>query len=183
MILLGGDPRRPARRAHPPQAARRRRSGHWQLAHDHENGVTSRRDRLDAWTVLQAGTTTAQAVAEALYGTPSRPQIEKARRRLERFVKEGHATKTEPEPGGATAYHPADKRLTDVRQRDPSRDPLTTGSRTLTNGSTEPHAPLTHPLGQDPLPTVGGVRDRDRDPTDHLTIEHAEALIAQETAT
>jgi replicative DNA helicase len=64
--------------------------GPLELAHDHERGVTTRRDRLDAWTILQGATrggVAAPTAAEAIYGIkPSKAQIEKVRRRFERFV-------------------------------------------------------------------------------------------------
>ena len=100
-----------------------------ELAHDHARGMTVRRERLDAWTLLQASRTdgtTAPDVAEAIYGTkPTRAQVEKARRKLERFVEEGHAVRIEPtqitEP---TLYRP-----TSVSEREQSREQFTDGSR------------------------------------------------------
>ncbi len=68
------------------------------LVHDHTTGTTRLLERPDAWTVLTAataaGVTASDAAAEIYMRKPSRAQIEKVRRRLDRYVAEGHATST-----------------------------------------------------------------------------------------
>ena len=73
--------------------------GPFEVLHDHPHGTCTRRDRPDAWTVLMDDPDgiTAKAAAETVYGaTPDKPQVERVRRRFDRFVSEGHATKIEP---------------------------------------------------------------------------------------
>lgn len=125
--------------------------GPLELAHDHQAGITTRREHLDAWTALQsatAGGVTAGDAALAIYGVKAtKAQIEKARRKLERYVEQGHATKV---PGrqitDPTLYRPVS-----VRER--SREQFTPSSHPSTNGSTEPHAPLTPPHAH--IPPIG----------------------------
>ena len=99
VVLLWGDPGDPiVELTHLKQPAAE--VGPLDLAHDHERGVTTRVDRLDAWMVLQGATnggTMAAAVAEVIFRTakPTRPQVEKARRKLEKYVKDGAAVKIE----------------------------------------------------------------------------------------
>jgi replicative DNA helicase len=156
------------------------------LVHDHEHGVTTRRDRLDAWAILQGATTTGVTVADAaqaLYGiNVSKAQIEKARRKLERFVTDGDAVKIKgKQPTDSTLYRPVS-----VSARDSHRERTTERSRSLTNGSTEPHAP--HTGDHDATVTVhhplkGGGRDRnvstDESAPDGLPDEYLQGLIDQ----
>jgi hypothetical protein len=102
---------------------------------------------MNAWAVLQGATitgTTAVDVAEAVYGgKPSRAEVEKARRKLQRFVADEFAVKVEGrQKGDPTVYRPValNGRVT---PRDSPRDTLTQASRTVTNGSVERHAPVT----------------------------------------
>jgi replicative DNA helicase len=102
------------------------------LHHDHDQGRTTRRDRLDEWSLLQAATTggtTAKNVAAVIYSDPTKAQIEKVRRRLDRLVKDGHGVAI---PGSRadqpTTYRPA--RREGVVSG--SREGFTQPSRTLT---------------------------------------------------
>jgi hypothetical protein len=168
VILLWGEPGDPVvEMTHLKQPAEE--VGPLELHHDHKRGVTTRRDRPDAWTVLQGAWTTgvsATDVAEAVYGSASRAQREKARRRLERFVEEEKAVKIEPSKAGDPALYRPTARKGRVTPRDPARDPSRDGhgrSRTPTDTG---HAPLTL-LNSSPPPIRGeGERDRDDDDGD-----------------
>lgn len=64
------------------------------LEHDHDFGTTQLRERVDTWSVLQsAGSAgiTAPDAAEAVYGKPTRAQLEKVRRKLQRLADNGLA--------------------------------------------------------------------------------------------
>lgn len=168
--------------------------GPLELEHDHEHGITTRRDRPDAWTVLQGATlggVTAANAAEAIYGPkPDRAQVEKARRKLEKLVTDEHAVKVEAkQKGEPTLYRPValNSRVT---PRDPPRDPLTRPSRTSRNPGNTSHATLTEPVIV-PHPPLRGVGHDERDsPSDAELqailgdpdeIEDAEALAAEHT--
>jgi replicative DNA helicase len=92
--------------------------GPLELEHDHEHGETTRRDRLDAWIILhRAGPDgiDAHTAAATIYGkpTPSPAEKEKIRRRLEKLVTSGHATRTGAgKRDETTRYLPADNRTT-----------------------------------------------------------------------
>jgi replicative DNA helicase len=151
--------------------------GPLEIAHDHPHGTTSRRDTPDAWTVLQGATATGVTAADAalaIYGpNPSRSQIEKARRKLDRYAKDGHAVKVPArQASDPTTYRPKGA----VRHREAPREGVTHPSRTSTNGSVEPHAPHTHPPVTAQHPLKGGGRDRDRGPHDR-TDEELQAII------
>ena len=83
------------------------------LEHDHAHGTTTVRDAPDAWAILTAAMatgTTAHDVAAAIHGAkPSRAHIERARRKLDRYVAEGHARSTPGAPGDPTIYHPVEQ--------------------------------------------------------------------------
>ena len=117
------------------------------LEHDHELGRTTRRERPDAWTLLQAAGVTgiaAKDAAAAIYANPSRADVEKIRRRLDRFVHEGSAlmipaTKiTEP-----SIYRPTGTNRT-VSDREHEREQTTPRSRRSRNPENTAHATLTH---------------------------------------
>ncbi len=64
------------------------------LEHNHDFGTTRLRERVDAWSVLQAAGGDGIAVqdaASAIYGKPTRPQVEKVRRKLQRLADDGFA--------------------------------------------------------------------------------------------
>ncbi|MGZ4341937.1 MAG: AAA family ATPase [Solirubrobacteraceae bacterium] len=64
------------------------------LEHDHDLGTTRLRERVDAWSVLQAAGSagiTAPDAAAAIYGKLTRPQTEKVRRKLQRLADDGFA--------------------------------------------------------------------------------------------
>lgn len=133
--------------------------GPLEVEHDHDRGESARRDRLDAWILLhRAGPrgTTAREIAATLFGRsePTRAEIEKVRRRLERFVADAHASRHEGENAAdGTRYVPTDSRgLREGRegQREGGHASLTLltnpdeqGSRTLTDTTvTAPNPPL-----------------------------------------
>jgi hypothetical protein len=82
--------------------------GPWQVQHDHDAGISSIVDQVDLFALAARPDypLTATAAAVALYGTdkPTRAQIAKARRQLDRLVKEGVLVRTE---GGRGAGHHA----------------------------------------------------------------------------
>jgi len=159
--------------------------GPLELVHDHQRGVTTRRDRLDAWTVLQGANVTgitAGDAALATYGpTATKAQIEKARRKLEKFVTDGNAVKiTAKQITDPTLY-----RSTSVSEREQERERRTPRSRTLTNGSTEPHATLTDahaPTVTPPHPLKKVGRDENVNGHDDLSIDDLEAIRAEHEA-
>lgn len=167
VILLWGEPGDPiVELTHLKQPADE--VGPLELSHDHLQGVTTRLDRPDAWTVLQGATrggVAASNAAEAIYGTkPSKAQIEKVRRKLEKFVGEAYAVRIEPaQKGDPALYRPTAKQAAWTTV-DPPRGPSTHGPRTSTDGSTERHAPSTEPIVTAPPPLKGEGRDRDRGP-------------------
>lgn len=147
--------------------------GPLELEHDHTHGETTRRDRLDAWTLLhRAGQhgLTAKDVAATIYGKadPTRAQTEKQRRKLDKLVADEHATRHDPsDPNSGTRYT-----LIATHQRE-GRDPQREGghatlttltnprqhcSRTLTDTDDPPSAPLKG--GRDGM---GAERDPHRD--------------------
>lgn len=87
------------------------------LVHDHVRGMTTLQGQVDLVSLLEGavGGLTAASAAMAIFKTasPSPNQTEKARRRLERLVKDGVARRRAPVTGGdggsrATVYTPAD---------------------------------------------------------------------------
>jgi replicative DNA helicase len=160
------------------------------LEHDHEHGRTTRRERPDAWALLQAATVTgltAKDAAATLYANPSKADVEKVRRRLARFVTDGHAiaipaTKiTEP-----TTYWPTSPNGR-VSTREHEREQLTPRSRTLTakhenpantgrERSRKPSRTLTHDDTLTSPLKEWGEREHDGDAPDR-TDEQLDALI------
>jgi hypothetical protein len=71
------------------------------LQHDHEAGMTHRLERPDVWSVLQSALTpgvTAHEAADQLHGSAhGRSDLEKVRRRLEKYVKAGTAVRVKGE--------------------------------------------------------------------------------------
>ena len=119
--------------------------GPLELEHDHQRGITRRRERADVWSVLQGSAVegvTASDAATAIYGRgATRAQVEKVRRRLERHVEHAQATPTR----GASRTDPVVFRPTGVKHRVGPRE----GSRDLhaatrTPGNTD-HGGYTHP--------------------------------------
>ena len=121
------------------------------LEHDHDHGRTTRRERPDAWSLLQgatAGGITPRDAAAAIYTNPSRADVEKVRRRLDRFVADGHAVlipaKQVTEP---SLYRPIARNGT-VSDREHEREQITPRSRRSRNAENTAHAPLTHAHAQ-----------------------------------
>jgi len=105
------------------------------LSHDHDRGRTTRRERPDAWSLLKAATTggtTAKDAAAVIYTDPTKAQVERVRRRFERFVTDGRAVAI---PGSRadqpTIYRPASPNGS-VRVREAEREGFTRPSRNLT---------------------------------------------------
>jgi replicative DNA helicase len=119
--------------------------GPLELEHDHKRGRTTRRERLDAWTLLhgaKAGGIAAAEVARAVYGhKPTRADTEKQRRRLEKFVTESHAERHAPtainEP---VRYTPTGTVSGSEQEREQSRD-AHTGHEAPPSLATPGHAP------------------------------------------
>jgi hypothetical protein len=113
VVVLVGQPGDPIVRAHHLKQPREPWGPLW-LAHDHGRGATTVHNRVDLLERLAVtGVQTASSAATLLYETekPSRAQIETARRRLDRLVRDGLAYTTPGRPGGeggssATRYHP-----------------------------------------------------------------------------
>ena len=134
------------------------------LLHDHDRGRTTRRERPDAWTVLQAATNggiSAKDAAASICPAPSKADIEKVRRRLERFVTEEKAVRVEAAEKSDgkfsdVLYRPAPLQGT-VTVRDGSRD----GTNTVTQPSRHRHEPVTnrHAPRYVRPPLKGGDRD------------------------
>ncbi len=130
------------------------------LEHDHTTGNTRRRERADAWTVLQGALlhgVSAHDAASAIYTTkPTRAQVEKVRRRLERYADSGLATTTKgPQRTDPVLFRPV---ATDgsVKPREGSRVAARDlHAATRTPGNTE-HASYTHAVdhGSPPLVSV-----------------------------
>ncbi|MGI8752435.1 MAG: AAA family ATPase [Acidimicrobiales bacterium] len=90
--------------------------GPLKVVHDHHAGRSELVDHVDVWTIVQRSYNgiTAAMVAIALYGKPdpSRNEIEKARRQLERLVRTGSVHRKDGVRGGQgadrtpTEYYP-----------------------------------------------------------------------------
>lgn len=90
------------------------------LIHDHDRGVTTveaKPDVLDA--VRDLGKATVPMVARIIFATdkPSKNELAKASRKVERLVASGHLTRTEPRMGGASGTLPAFYVLADRHPR------------------------------------------------------------------
>jgi replicative DNA helicase len=102
--------------------------GPLELEHDHERGETWRRDRLDVWTLLQrAGKDgiDVRSAATTIYGkaNPSRAEVEKVRRKLDRLVQEDHATCIEGANEKDAHTYVASAENDSLKQRDASVKP------------------------------------------------------------
>lgn len=146
--------------------------GPLEIVHDHLAGRSTVTEQVTAWDIVRAATDGGVTVAEAaqrLYGaTPSREQVEKARRKLDSLVSREWAVKVPGDgPKAPSRYRPVDRRRDALEsengperdQRDSDRD----RSRLSRFGSVEHHAPITEDHGQrsegTPLrggPTVNG---------------------------
>jgi AAA domain len=184
VVLLWGEPGDPiVELTHLKQPAEE--IGPLELAHDHERGITTRRDRLDAWTVLQGATNGGVSAADAalsIFGvTPSKAQVEKVRRRLEKFVTEERAVRIEPaQKTEPTLYRPTPREAS-VSEREGPREQLTQGSRRSRSPANTAHAPLTAPVTA-PHPPLRGVGHDEREHSENgrgLSIEDAEAIAAE----
>lgn len=102
VLLLSGDAGDPiVRAAHLKQPMEP--WGPAEIAHDHAKGTSSVHSRVDLLELLAlTSVQTAVSAARALYGTekPTRPEVERARRRLEQLVAGGRAGKRAGRAGG-----------------------------------------------------------------------------------
>lgn len=87
--------------------------GPMRLAHDHAHGATSIHDAPDVLDLLKRGQggISAPDAARALFdiSKPSQPQIEKARRKLDRFVENGDAIRIDAKPPDPVLYMPKER--------------------------------------------------------------------------
>jgi replicative DNA helicase len=78
--------------------------GPFKVIHNHVYGVSTVAESVDAWSVVQGARNglTAAAVASEMFSAPAptRNEIEKARRQLERLTREGHIHKRDGSSGG-----------------------------------------------------------------------------------
>jgi hypothetical protein len=139
VLLLWGEPGDPlVELSHLKQPAEE--VGPLDLEHDHEHGRTTRRERVDEWALLQGATTTGIAVrdvAGALHGTATPAQVEKVRRRLDKFVDAGHALLIPPSKQGDPGLYRPTGRNGAVTPRDPQRE----GSRSPSQNHHDSHEP------------------------------------------
>lgn len=80
------------------------------LFHDHDHGTTRVEGAIDLYNVVRTSNgLTAEGAARAMFrkDAPSRNEIEKARRQLDRLVAKGHAHKQEGTTGGAAGGTPS----------------------------------------------------------------------------
>jgi hypothetical protein len=116
VVVLTGEPGDPIVRALHLKQPREPWGPMW-LAHDHARGRTAVHNRVDLLDLLaRTGIQTATSAATVLYETerPSRAQVEKARRALERLERNGLAWSEPGRPGGeggsaATRWHPTSR--------------------------------------------------------------------------
>ena len=117
------------------------------LLHDHDRGRTTRREALDAWTLLQAATSggiTAKDAAAAIYPAPTKADVEKVRRRLDRLVADGQAVAIPAEQANQpTVYRPI-ARNDSMSGREGQSEAFTDRSRPLATPENTVHATLTH---------------------------------------
>jgi len=184
VILLWGQPGDPlVELTHLKQPAEQ--VGPLDLEHDHEHGHTTRRERPDTWTLLQsatAGGITAKDAAAVIYAAPTKADIEKVRRRLERFVEHGHAVVIPAKQANQPNVYRPTARKDSVNSREGQREGLTNRSRRSRNPENTAHATLTQPHAAIPLTiplNKWGEREGGGDPTetdlDALIARHAES--------
>lgn len=145
--------------------------GPLEVVHDHLTGKSTVTEQVTAWEIVRGATdggVTVAEVAQRLYGaTPSREQVEKARRKLDSLVTREQAVKV-PGDGSkaASRYRPvlhrrdalASENAGERDQRDTHRDRSRDLSRPSRNGSVEHHAPNTddHAQRSEGPPSIGG---------------------------
>ena len=84
--------------------------GPWTLVHDHEAGVTTLDEKVDAFTIITASKgISAEGIARQLFKTerPTRAQTENARRKAQSLAKKGFATERAGTTGGKDGGSPA----------------------------------------------------------------------------
>lgn len=142
--------------------------GPLRVIHDHATGTSSVWQSTDPLAMVQlAGTAgvTAQRLACAMFETdkPDRNEIEKARRRLDKLVRDGLAEAVEgPAPGGGgkapTVYRAITHPITHVIEREAITDHSRNHDPGITAGQaiTEARTALTRPSTHDPTPPFKG---------------------------
>jgi hypothetical protein len=188
VVLLWGEPGDPVvEMTHLKQPAEA--VGPFELEHDHERGVTTRADRPDVWTVLQAATTggisASNAARAVLGGDPDKNATQKVRRKLDRFVKEEKALKIGATERFAEALYRPMVRNGSVTTRDEVRDGARSRLHSPRNPGNNRHAPVTQADSALPLRSRWAGRDGDDgDGDDAFTaavdVERAERIAAEE---
>ncbi len=137
--------------------------GPLQLVHDHDAGTTTVLERVTAYELLRQATDgglTAKAAAMRLYDSTGRNSVERARRKLEQLVRQGHAVPIQGNRTDPTIYRPVDHRHANkavnlknpmgtanpakaVNLREPPVNPSRNGSRGSRFGSTTDHGGFT----------------------------------------
>jgi replicative DNA helicase len=83
--------------------------GPWKLLHDHDRGETKVLDQVDVLGLVNASDgLTAEAAAAAMFGTatPTRNEVEKARRRLDKLADGGFVERAGGPAPSPVTYHP-----------------------------------------------------------------------------
>ncbi|HTA32999.1 MAG TPA: AAA family ATPase [Solirubrobacteraceae bacterium] len=154
--------------------------GPFEIEHDHDHGITTRPERADPWSVLQAATNGGVTVADAtnaIYGTKHEKKHTVAvRRKLDRYVKEQYAVKTEPSEKFTEArYRPTPSQLTvDASANGRSGGvPRLRSQGTAENTRSQTPAsigntPRTPPVTPSPYVVGGGVRSREDEYDDDI---------------
>jgi replicative DNA helicase len=161
--------------------------GPLEITHDHTAGSSSVTERKDAWTVLKdAGSNgiAVQDVAAEIYGSKAtRAQVEKIRRKLQRFADKGWATSSKGElrtdPVVFRAVPPNDR----VKPREGPREAPREHHAASRNPANTNHAGFTDP-NQPIAPPLRGLGGQEReaacdccqDKSIAERIEHAERL-------
>jgi AAA domain len=140
VILLWGQPGDPlVELTHLKQPAEQ--VGPLDLEHDHDHGHTTRRERPDAWTLLHGATNggiTAKDAAAVIYAAPTKADIEKVRRRFDRFVTDGHAVMIPATQVTEPSVYRTIARNSSVSDREQEREQRTPRSRALTRNPESP---------------------------------------------
>lgn len=142
--------------------------GPFRVIHDHAAGRSSVWQSTDPLAVVEAAGgagATAQGLAAAMFDTekPDRNDIEKARRRLDKLVRDGLATSEDglPQPGGgkpSTVYRAITRAITPVIEREAITDVPSNHVPSVSAGHTitEPITAITHPSNHVPTPPFRG---------------------------
>jgi len=93
--------------------------GPFTIIHDHARGISIISEQVDVekllWQAGESGLSVADAALGMFGPSPTRNETEKARRRLERLVKEGKARKPDSLAGGSSIYISTGAAIADQR--------------------------------------------------------------------